>query len=212
MKRSGKSAPVAATAAVIIATLAISVLPPSARAAGSAEAGQAKAIVCAACHGVDGNSLNPEWPSVAGQNEAYLVRTLQAFKKGERSNVLMSAQAMALNDQDIADLAAFFASRPLQGKTADPKLATAGERLFRGGNKETGVAACIACHGPTGNGNGPAGYPVVGGQYAAYTTAQLKAYRAGQRTSDLNQMMRNTAARLTDAEIEAVSSYMQGLR
>lgn len=211
MKRSVPSAAAAAVAAVIT-TLALSVLPTSAQAAGSVEAGQAKAIVCAACHGVDGNSLNPEWPSIAGQNEAYLVRILQAFRKGERSNVLMSAQATALTDQEIADLAAFFASRPLQGKTADPKLATAGERLFRGGNKETGVAACIACHGPAGAGNGPAGYPVVGSQHAAYTAAQLKAYRAGERTSDLNQMMRNTAARLTDAEIEAVSSYLQGLR
>jgi cytochrome c553 len=181
-------------------------------AAGSAEAGQGKAIVCAACHGVDGNSLNPEWPTLAGQNEAYLVRTLQAFKKGDRSNVLMSAQALPLGDQDMADLAAFYASRPLQAKTADPKLAAAGERLYRGGNKETGVSACIACHGPTGSGNAPAGYPAIGGQHATYAAAQLKAYRAGQRTSDLNQMMRNTATRMTDAEIDAVTSYLQGLR
>ncbi len=201
-------------------------------AAGSAEAGQAKAIVCTACHGVDGNSLNPEWPSIAGQNAPYIVRSLQSFKSGTRSNVLMNSQAMSLSDQDMQDLAAFFASRLRQGKTADPKLASAGERLYRGGNKETGVSACVACHGPNGTGNGPAAYPAIGGQHAQYTAAQLRAYRASrhcadksqqtpadaaqsgdaQRCSDLNQMMRNNAARLTDDEINAVASYVQGLR
>jgi cytochrome c553 len=179
---------------------------------GSAEAGEAKAIVCAACHGVDGNSFNPEWPSLAGQNPVYLVRSLQAYKSGERNNVLMTAQVMTLTDEDMADLAAFFASKQRQQRSADPSLAKTGERLYRGGNKESGIGACIACHGPNGNGNGPAGYPAIAGQHATYTAGQLRAYRSAQRTSDLNQMMRNNTARLTDAEIDAVASYMQGLR
>ncbi len=203
------SATAAALAAVVVAALA-QVTP--ARAAGSAEAGETKAVVCTACHGPNGNSVNPEWPSLAGQNQAYLIRTLKAFQTGERSNPLMSAQAMTLSDDDIADLAAYYAAQPLQPKTADPKLAVDGERLYRGGNKQTGVGACIACHGPTGQGNAPAAYPAIAGQHAAYTVSQLKAYRAGQRSSDLNQMMRNTTARLTDVEIDAVASFIQGLR
>lgn len=180
-------------------------------AAGSAEAGQAKAIVCAACHGMDGNSLMPEWPSLAGQNEAYFVRTLQAFQSGDRKNELMTPQAAALTVQDMQDLAAFFAGKTRQPKAADPKAVADGERLYRGGNKETGVSACIACHGPQGNGNGPAGYPALSGQHASYVASQLHRYREGLRTSDQNQMMRNSAARLTDAEIDAVASYVQGL-
>ena len=181
-------------------------------AAGSAEAGQAKAIVCAACHGMEGTSLNPEWPSLAGQNEAYLVRTLQAFKSGDRKNVLMTPQAMSLSDQDMQDLAAFFAGKTRQPQAADPKAVADGERLYRGGNKDTGISACIACHGPQGTGNGPAGYPALSGQHASYVASQLHRYREGLRTSDQNQMMRNSAARLTDAEIDAVAAYVQGLR
>jgi len=233
MNRSGCLLSPPAIAGALFTLMVAALAPPTpSLAAGSAEAGQAKAIVCAACHGVDGNSLNPEWPSIAGQNELYIVRSLQAFRSGARNNVLMSSQAMSLNDQDMQDLAAYFAARPRQGKTADPKLASTGERLYRGGNKETGVGACIACHGPNGTGNGPAAYPVIGGQHAPYTAAQLRAYRASQRCSDkgqqmpadsapsgdaqrcsdLNQMMRNNTARLTDAEIDAVASYVQGLR
>lgn len=213
MNRPGRlPAPAAATGTALLLLIAAMAPAGTSHAAGSVEAGQAKAVVCVACHGPDGNSLNPEWPSLAGQNEAYLVRTLQAFKKGERSNPLMSAQALALGDQDMADLAAYFASKPRAPKTADPQFAAEGERLYRGGNKDSGVSACIACHGPNGVGNAPAAYPAIAGQQATYTASQLKAYRAGQRNSDLNQMMRNTTARLTDAEIEAVASYVQGLR
>lgn len=204
------STPAAVGAWILLAGVLLGVDP--AVAAGSAEAGQSKAVVCAACHGVDGNSVNPEWPSLAGQNPAYIARTLHAFKSGERSNVLMTAQAAALSDQDIEDLAAYFASRAPRPGTANPQDATAGERLYRGGNKDTSVAACLSCHGPDGSGNAPAGYPAIAGQHAPYVAAQLRAYRAGQRSSDLNQMMRNTAAQLTDAEIDAVASYVQGLR
>lgn len=185
--------------------------PASAK--GSAEAGQAKSLTCSACHGADGNSFNPEWPSLAGQHESYIVKTLQAFKSGTRQNVLMSGLAMPLTDQDIADLAAYFSQQKLAGRAADPALVSAGERLYRGGNQATGVPACLACHGPTGQGNPAAGWPAIGGQHAAYAAAQLTAYRSKQRSSDGDtQMMRNVAATLTDEEIKAVASYVQGLR
>jgi cytochrome c553 len=190
----------------------LALLALSAGADGSADAGKAKAAVCAACHGLDGNSLNPEWPSLAGQHDSYILNSLKAFKAGTRKNVLMAGQVAALSDQDMQDLAAYFAAQNRQKKTADPKLLTSGERLYRGGNKENGAAACIACHGPAGRGNLPAGYPAIGAQHATYTAAQLKAYRSGERNSDPNQMMRNVAARLTDSEIESVASYVQGLR
>ena len=213
MKSSGGFVALPASVGTIFALVMMAALPAAASGAqGSIEAGQSKSVQCAACHGVDGNSLNPEWPSLAGQNADYLVRMLKAFKSGDRSNVLMNSQAVALGDQDMLDLGAYFASRPRQLKTADPKVVAAGERLYRGGNKDTGVSACIACHGPEGSGNGPAAYPAIAGQQATYVAAQIKAYRAGQRTSDLNQVMRNNTARLTDAEIDAVSSYIQGLR
>jgi cytochrome c553 len=195
------------------AVLALLALPGmSVHAGGSADAGKAKATVCAACHGVDGNSLNPEWPSLAGQHETYILKSLKAFKGGTRKNVLMVGQVAALTEQDMQDLATYFAGEKRQNKTADPKLLTSGERLYRGGNKESGVSACLACHGPNGRGNQPAGYPAIGGQHATYTAAQLRAYRAAERESDPNQMMRNVAARLTDSEINAVASYIQGLR
>jgi cytochrome c553 len=182
-------------------------------AAGSAEAGQAKAVTCSACHGMDGNSLNPEWPSLAGQHENYIVKSLQSFKSGARQNVLMSSMALPLTDEDMLDLAAFFSAQKPAGGVADPALVSAGERLYRGGNKETGVPACLACHGPTGQGNPAAGWPAIAGQHATYSAAQLTAYRAKQRATDGDtQMMRNVAAMLTDDEIKAVASYIQGLR
>jgi cytochrome c553 len=196
----------------LAALLALGLAAP-AMAAGDAAAGQAKAITCAACHGVDGNSLNPEWPSLAGQHESYTIKQLQAFKSGARQNVLMSGQAMALSDQDMADLAAYFAGQKPARKTADPALVEAGEQIYRGGNKETGAPACLACHGPDGLGNITAAWPQVSGQHATYTAAQLAAYRSGQRSTDGDtQIMRNVAARLTDDEIKAVASYIQGLQ
>ncbi len=183
-----------------------------AHAAGDAAAGATKSGTCAACHGMDGNSVNPEWPSIAGQNEAYLVKTLNAFKSGSRTNLLMSAQAAALSEQDIADLAAYFAAQKPARRTADPKLAETGELLYRGGSQEAQISACIACHGPTGRGNGPAAYPAVAGQHAVYTAKQLTDYQNGARTSDGDaQIMRNITARLSKDEINAVAAYMQGL-
>lgn len=200
-----------------VTLLAIAAAPPTLAAdaptAGSAEAGQAKSVTCAACHGMDGNSLNPEWPTIAGQHEAYLIKALQTFRSGERQNVLMTGMAMPLTDADISDLAAYFAKQKPKGNVADPSLVAAGERLYRGGNKDTGVPACLACHGPTGQGNPAAGWPAIAGQHATYSAAQLVAYRSKQRATDGDtQMMRNVTAALTDDDIKAVTSYVQGLR
>ena len=180
---------------------------------GDPAAGKAKSTVCSACHGADGNSVNPEWPSLAGQHPNYIVSQLKAYKDGTRVNPLMSAQAMTLDDSARADLAAFYAGQASTPRTADPQLVEAGKRLYRGGNTETGVSACIACHGPNGKGNpGGDGIPGIAGQHATYLAAQLRLYASGERRSDMNQMMRNVAAAMSDEEIEAVSSYMQGLR
>jgi len=191
--------------------LAISLLPATATAA-SAQAGQAKSVTCSACHGADGNSSNPEWPSLAGQHEQYIITSLQSFKNGDRKNVLMSSQAMILDEQAMEDLAAYYAQQSITKRTADPNLVDQGERLYRSGNKEKGVSACIACHGPAGRGNPLAAYPSLAGQHAKYTAAQLLAYRSKDRETDANQMMRSVAEQLTEDEIEAVASYIQGLQ
>jgi cytochrome c553 len=178
---------------------------------GSAEAGRNKAGVCAACHGPDGNSVNPEWPSLAGQHARYVTRQIEAFKTGTRTNPLMAGIVATLTDQDAADLGAYFSSLKITTGVADPALVRAGQRLYQGGNKAKGLSACIACHGPDGRGNQPGGIPALGGQHAQYTTAQLKAYAAGERRSDPNQIMRNIAALMSADEITAVASYIQGL-
>lgn len=181
---------------------------------GSAEEGQQKATPCVACHGVNGNSANPEWPSLAGQSGAYIVKQLKAFKAGERQNPLMTPMAQPLSDDDMEDLAAYYSQQTPTGLEADPSKVAQGQRLYRGGDPLAGIAACTACHGPSGKGVAAAGYPALQGQHATYVVAQLKAYRAGSRTTDQpqNRMMRDVANRLTDAQIEAVAQYVQGLR
>lgn len=180
---------------------------------GSAEAGKARSITCGACHGADGNSVNPEWPSIAGQHAAYIVQQLQAFKSGARANPLMTAQAMILSEQDIADLAVYYEGLPAAPKSvAEPALVDKGEALYRGGDRDNSVAACIACHGPSGRGNPAAKYPSIAGQYAVYTAKQLRDYASGARKSDApTRVMRDIAARLSEDEIKAVASYVQGL-
>jgi cytochrome c553 len=201
----------------LLAIISIAFFATAANAAGSADSGAEKASTCVACHGPDGNSANPSWPSLAGQNEAYFVKTIEAFKlpqgeDGGRYDVIMSGQSMALSEQDAADLGAYFAKQKMAGKVADPALIGTGERLYRGGNKTAGVSACIACHGPSGRGNAPAAYPSLAGQHAVYTIKQLKDYRSAARMSDDSAIMRSISERLTDDEIAAVASYIQGLR
>lgn len=179
---------------------------------GSAEAGQAKSSTCVACHGVDGNSMNPEWPTIAGQHGEYIVKQLKAFKSGARQNPLMTPMAQPLSDQDMEDLAAYFSSQTAKGLEADPSQVSLGQRLYRGGDLEKGIAACASCHGPTGDGNPAALYPAIRGQHATYVAAQLKAYRSGTRQTDQNQMMRGVTQSMTDDQIAAVAAYVQGLR
>jgi cytochrome c553 len=181
---------------------------------GSAGAGKTKSVTCGACHGATGNSVNPAWPNLAGQSAPYILAQLKAFKDGPRSDPLMTSQAMLLSDQDMADLAVFFESQPAAVQAvSDASLVDKAEALYRGGNVSEQTAACIACHGPTGRGNPAANYPALAGQHAAYTAKQLRDYASGARKSDgKTQQMRDIASRLSEDEIAALASYIQGLR
>ena len=174
-------------------------------------AGKEKAQVCAACHGIDGNSSNPVWPKLAGQHADYIVKQLTDFKSGERENIQMSPMAVNLSDQDALDLAAYYSSQKIKHGKTDPAALIVGEKIYRAGNIDAGVPACIACHEINGRGNPAASYPALGGQFAAYTQAQLKAFRESTRTNDINSVMRTIVGRMTDEEIKAVSEYIQGL-
>ena len=187
------------------------IAPISFSMAGDVEAGKSKSIVCSACHGQDGNSINPLWPSLAGQHKQYTIHTLRAYQNGTRVDAVMQAQVMALTEQDLEDIAAYYNAQTMQKKDYDYGLAKKGESLYRGGNASTGVAACIACHGPTGRGNPGAGYPSLAGQHAEYTADALKGYIKTERKAGLNDMMQSLAPRLTAEEIEAVSEYIQAL-
>jgi cytochrome c553 len=186
----------------------------AAPAAGNVEAGKTKSMTCAACHGADGNSVSAMWPSLAGQHAAYIVRQLKAFKNGERDDVTMKPFAMMLSDQDMLDVAAYFATQKPTPKGADPALVNLGQQIYRGGVPDRGIAACIGCHGPQGHGNPLAAYPRISSQHAQYVEKQLDAYASGARRSDadLNQMMRNVAGLLVQDEIHALASYVQGLQ
>ncbi len=185
--------------------------------AGAAEAGDAalgaqKAAVCIACHGATGSSVNSEWPSLAGQSEAYIVAQLKQFQQGKRTNPLMTPMAVGLTEGDMKDLGAHFSQQTPTGLEADPSTWKSGEKLYRGGDKNRGIPACIACHGPQGRGNGPAGYPALRAQHAVYAYSQLKAFADGGRTTAGNDVMHVIADRLTDEEMRALASYTQGLR
>ena len=181
---------------------------------GDAAAGQGKSAICAACHGADGNSMVPNWPKLAGQHEQYLVRQLRLIKSGARPVPEMMGITPGITDQDIEDLSAWFASQETAGGVADESKVELGERIFRAGNAESGVPACMACHGPAGEGNPLAGYPALAGQHAVYTGNLLTRFRSGEHWGDgdsSSQVMNGVAAELTDAEIAAVASYIQGL-
>lgn len=181
---------------------------------GSADAGEAKSITCTACHGPQGNSMSALWPNLAGQHAPYIVTQLKSFKDGTRSDPLMTPQAMLLSDEDMADLAVYFEGLPGASQAvANAGTVDRGEALYRGGNIDKGVPACLACHGPAGDGNPAAQYPALKGQHADYTAKQLNDYAAGTRTTDgKTSIMRDIAERLSKDDIAAVSSYIQGLR
>ena len=184
--------------------------------AGKADPAQAQPIVtkvCAACHAADGNSASPANPVLAGQHSDYIVKQLSDFKGNQdRKNPVMLGMAAALSPQDMRNLGAFFeAQKPKTRAAKDPALVKVGQQIYRGGIMSKGVAACASCHGPNGTGI-PAQFPRVAGQYAEYSAAQLQGFRAGERANDPNRMMRVIAAKLSDAEIKAVSEYIAGLR
>ncbi|MDX1569393.1 MAG: c-type cytochrome [Xanthomonadales bacterium] len=181
---------------------------------GDAAAGANKITTCLACHGQDGNSVNGEWPKLAGQHQRYLVRQLSLYKSGGRQNAIMAGMSAALSEQDMADIAAHYSSQTLKPGVADPALVDHGEELYRSGDAERAIPACMACHGPTGEGNPLALYPRLAGQHAQYTATQLKLFRDGAvwgTGEKANAVMSEVAAGLTDADIEALASYLQGL-
>lgn len=184
---------------------------------GDPAAGEKLTMVCSACHGADGNSLVSAFPKIAGLGEKYLLQQMQYIRDGVRPVAQMAGQVDNMTDQQLADIAAFYASKPRSVEKADPALIALGEKVYRAGVAERSVAACIACHSAQGGGNGPAGFPGLGGQYADYIAAQLKAYRKGYEdptgrvTDGDTKIMRSNAFGLSDMEIEAVASYISGL-
>ena len=181
---------------------------------GDAGAGAGKAAVCAACHGVAGNGIiNPEWPKLAAQGSAYTVQELKSFKAGTRKNAVMQGQAAALSDQDMADLGAFFSvQKAVPGLAAKESVAIAA-KLYRAGDAARGLPSCSSCHGPTGAGQPSALYPRIGGPNAVYTANQLKAYKSGERAAGKHApIMVTVASKLTDEEIAALASYVNGLQ
>ena len=218
------TAPTRAVLLAVLATSALALAPAAVRADNSAAAtaGEAKAAVCTACHGVNGNSVNPEWPNLAGQGSAYIKEQLKLFRAGHRNNLVMYPLAVALTDDDIRDLAAYYSRQTPTGLEADPATVKAGEALYRGGNRARNIPSCASCHGPRGVGMTTAGYPTLRGQHATYTIKALNDYATEQRYVDVNtgektrsrngHMMTSIAKRLTDEDKAALASYIQGLR
>jgi cytochrome c553 len=176
-------------------------------------AGQEKAeTVCAACHGKDGNSVMPIWPKLAGQHANYLVLQMQAFKAGKlRSDPSMAGMMAAMSLADMENVAAFFSVQERSIGEAQAKNLPRGEALYRGGDQSKNISACIACHGPKGNGNEQAGFPALSGQQANYVVGQLQKYKSGERMTDVNHIMRDIASKMDPADMEAVANYISGL-
>ena len=204
--------------AKVACVLAVTVIGTNVQAAGDAEAGQAKAATCVACHGVDGNSAVPTFPKLSGLGHKYLLKQMQDIRDGRRPVALMAGHVDNMTDQDLSDIAAFYDAQPRTGGTADPDKVSLGRKVYLGGIAERQVPACSGCHSPTGNGNGPAGYTALAGQHADYVAAQLKMFRkgyedpAGRTNGGEAKIMRTTAFRMSDMEIEAVASYIAGLQ
>ena len=176
--------------------------------------GKEKSVTCVVCHGQDGVSVNPLWPKLAGQHASYLKSQLYEFQKGangNRNNVIMYGISVVLSEEDIDDISAYYASLETSiGTTADEYLVK-GQNIYRGGNMEYKIQACISCHGPNGQGNNPAAIPVLSGQHAQYTYQQLKNFQLKNRANDMNKMMRNIVHRMSEEEMKAVAQYIQGL-
>ncbi len=204
-----------------IALTAVTMLSNTAWAAGNAELGQKKSVTCVACHMSDGNSVNPEWPKIAGQIPGYVVIQLKAFRAGKRVNPVMAPLMKPLSDRDIQDLAAFFATQKMSPGVAKQEAMALGEKIYNKGVFYTPLIACTGCHGMKGRGNedwekklaAPPSVlaPVIGGQHAAYTAKQLKAFRSGERSNDVGKVMRKIAEQMSDEQIEAVAQYIAQL-
>jgi cytochrome c553 len=204
---------------ILLGVLAISA---NADASGNPEAGKAKSTVCAACHGPDGNSVNPEWPKLAGQEQSYILKQLRDFQSGKRVNELMSPMAKPLTAQDMENLAAYFSSQKVQTSGADAAAPDIGQKLYHDGSMRPVIKACIGCHGPQGAGNvtwesvanaSPVVHaPAIGSQQTAYLIKQLKAFKGGTRTNDVDGIMRGIASNLDDKEIDALAQYVTTLK
>jgi cytochrome c553 len=188
----------------------VSSTPAAAIYKGNVAAGKSKAMVCAACHGADGNSLIPMYPSLAGQSANYLAKQLADFKSANRKNPVMAGMAAALTQEDMHDLAAFFAVQSTRAGTGESD--EVGHKLYLGGDAAKGITACIACHGVTGKGMKQAAFPSLTGQSQEYLTQQLASFRNGSRGNDNNGIMRNIAIKLSDADIKAVTQYITSLK
>lgn len=191
--------------------LALAVLFSNQIHAGDAAKGQEKSLVCSACHGTDGNSALGMNPKLAGQSEKYLVKQLKDFKSGDRVNAMMSPNAANLSEEDMADLAAYYSSQKVQHTAVADQYIALAQKLYRGGDADRDVPACIACHGAQGNGMPAAGFPAVGGQHPEYTVTTLKSFRDGNRANDENGIMRDIVAKMSDEQIEALANYLAGL-
>jgi cytochrome c553 len=192
-------------------SLMLSLCLVAAAQAGDAGAGKNLSATCAACHGADGNSAVPSFPKIAGLGEAYILKQLKNYKSGERENAIMAGQVAALNETQMGDLAAYFTSKKRTVGYADEDKIALGEKVYRAGNKATGVPACMACHSMDGSGMSAAAFPGLGGQHSDYVKAQLMAFQQGKRANDPNEVMRDIAGKMSNKEIDAVSSYIQGL-
>lgn len=202
---------VVAFAALVGAGLAQAAEAPAASKPGDATAGQAKAATCGACHGIDGNPASSQYPKLAGQHEDYIARQIELIKSGKRANAVMMGFIANMSAQDMHDVGAYFSAKSSLPGVADAKVVAQGESIYRGGRE--GVPACMACHGPDGRGNPGAAYPQLGGQYADYLSAKLNEFRGGKGFSDddRGKIMVTIAKSLSDQDISALSSYLEGL-
>ena len=201
--------------AAALASASVLANPPPAAPVMKGDPKQAEATVtqvCAACHAVDGNSVAPANPRLAGLNYEYINKQLQDFKSGERKSPVMSGMVANLTPQDMQNLAAYYsAQQPKDAKAKDQALALLGQKVYRGGVQGSGVPACASCHGAQGKGI-PAQFPRLAGQHTDYIYAELNKFRTGERANDGAKMMRTIAAKMTDADMKAVATYIQGLR
>ena len=179
--------------------------------AADVSAGKSVSATCAACHGVDGNAPSDLFPKLAGQHAEDLEKQILDFQNGARENAMMAPMVAALSAEQVADVSAYFATQKTTPGAVSEDLVALGEKIYRGGNKETGVPACMACHGPDGSGVPAAKWPALSGQYPAYLEAQLAAFASGARSNDANKMMQDIASRMSDAEMKAAAAYASGL-